>query len=117
MRIQNEKHGMEGKNKKLRDYIGGLELVRGGEKVIIRARERKEEKPICSSRLSRSCFTLSQELMSRVFPVRRSFLTESIVVSVSIREIAYTVSQETIHGFQQIRCQGANNHHHCEGNE
>ena len=28
-----------------------------------------------------------------------SFLTESIVVSVSIREIAYTVSQETIHGF------------------
>ena len=50
---------MEGKNKKLRDYIGGLELVRGGEKVIIRARERKEEKPICSSRLSRSCFSLS----------------------------------------------------------
>ena len=41
MRIQNEKHGMEGKNTKLRDYIGGLELVRGGEKVIIRAREKK----------------------------------------------------------------------------
>ena len=34
--------------------------ARGGEKVIIRARERKEEKPICSSRLSRSCFTLSR---------------------------------------------------------
>ena len=28
-----------------------------------------------------------------------NFLTESIVVSVSICEIAYTVSQETIHGF------------------
>ena len=37
--------------------LGGLERVRGGEKVIIRVRERKEEKPICSSRLSRSCFT------------------------------------------------------------
>ena len=55
---------MEGKNTKLRDYIGGLELVRGGEKVIIRARERKEEKPICSSRLSRSCFTLSRAYKS-----------------------------------------------------
>ena len=30
----------------------------------------------------------------------------------SICEIAYTVSQETIHGFQQIRCRGANNHHY-----
>ena len=89
--------------------LGGLERVRGGEKVIIRE--------ICSSRLSRLCFTLSHELMSRVWPVRHSFLTESIVVSVSIREIAHTVSQETIHGFQQIRCQGANNHHYCEGNE
>ena len=28
--------------------------------MIIRARERKEEKPICSSRLLRSCFTLSR---------------------------------------------------------
>ena len=84
--------------------LGGLERVRGGEKVIIRARERIEEKPIFSSRLSKSCFTLSHELMSRVWPVRRSFPTESIVVSVSIREIAYTVPQETIHGFQQIHC-------------
>ena len=55
--------------------------------------------------------------MSRVWPVGRSFLPEWIVVSVTIREIAYTVSQETIHGFQQIRCRGANNHHYCEGNE
>ena len=38
------------------------------------------------------------------------FLTELIVVSVSICEIACTVSQETIHGFQQIRYWGANNH-------
>ena len=45
--------------------LGGLERVRGGEKVIIRARERKEEKPICSSRLSRSCFTLSRAYESR----------------------------------------------------
>ena len=44
----------------LKNRLGGLERVRGGEKVIIRARERKEEKSICSSRLSRSCFTLSQ---------------------------------------------------------
>ena len=94
--------------------LGGLERVRGGEKVIIRARKRKDDKSICSSRLSRSCFTLSHELMSRVWPVRRSFLTKSTVVSVSIREIAYTVSQETIHGFQQIHCQRANNHHYCE---
>ena len=60
--------------------------------MIICTRERKEEKPICSGRLSESCFTLSHELMSRVWPVRRSFLTESIVVSVSIREIAGTQS-------------------------
>ena len=65
----------------------------------------------------KNLFTLSHELMNRVWPVRRSFLTESIVVLVSIREIAYTVSQETIHGFQQIRCRGANSHHYCEGNE
>ena len=28
--------------------LGGLERVRGGEKVIIRTRERQEYKPICS---------------------------------------------------------------------
>ena len=120
MRIQNKKHGIyrvNGGKEYKASRLGGLERVRGGEKVIIRARERIEEKPIFSSRLSKSCFTLSHELMSRVWPVRRSFLTESIVVSVSIRETAYTVSQETIHGFQQIRCRGANNHHYCEGNE
>ena len=120
MRIQNKKHGIyrvNGGKEYKASRLGGLERVRGGEKVIIRTRERKEEKPICSSRLSWSCFTLSHELMSRVWPVRRSFLTESIVVSFSIREIAYTVSQETIHGFQQIRCRGANNHHYCVGNE
>ena len=49
-------------------------------------RESKEGKPICSSRLSRPCFTL-HELMSRVWPVRRSSQTESIVVSVSIHQI------------------------------
>ena len=120
MRIQNKKHGIYrvnlGKLKKA-SRLGGLERIRGGEKVIIRTRERKEEKPICSSRLLRSSFTLSYELMSRVWPVRRSFLTESTVFSVSIREIAYTASKETIHGVQQIRCRGANNHHHREGNE
>ena len=75
----------------------------------LRAREK--------SKLSRSCFKLSHELMSCLWPVRRSFLTESIVVSVSICEIAYTVSQETFHGFQQISCRGVNNHPYCEGNE
>ena len=44
--------------------LGGLERVRGGEKVLIRARDRKEEKPICSSRLSRSCFTISRAYKS-----------------------------------------------------
>ena len=95
MRIQNKKYGIyrvNGGKEYKASRLGGLECVRGGEKVIIRARERKEEKSICSSRLSRSCFTLSHELMSGVWPVRRSFLTESIVVSVSIREIAYSQS-------------------------
>ena len=78
--------------------LGGLERVRGGEKGIIRARERKEEKPICSSRLSRSCLALSRAYKSCF--AWRWFLTESIVVSVSICEIAYTVSQETFHAFQ-----------------
>ena len=50
----------------------------------LRAREK--------SKLSRSCFKLSHELMSCLWPVRRSFLTESIVFSVSIREIAYSQS-------------------------
>ena len=119
--MQNKKHRIyrvNGGKEYKASRLGGLERVRGGEKVIIsRARERKEEKPICSSRLSRSCFSLSHELLSRVWPVGRSFLPEWSVVSVTIREIAYTVSQETIHGFQQIRCRGANNHHYYEGNE
>ena len=58
------KEWMEGKNTKLWDSVGGLERVCGGEKMIIRARERKGEKPICSSRLSRSCFTLSRAYKS-----------------------------------------------------
>ena len=53
MRIQNKKHEIHrvngGKEYKV-SRIGGLERVRGGEKVIIRARERKEEKPIYSCR-------------------------------------------------------------------
>ena len=63
MRIQNKKHGIyrvNGGKEYKASRLGGLERVRGGEKGIIRARERKEEKPICSSRLSRSCFTLSR---------------------------------------------------------
>ena len=95
MRIQNKKHGIyrvNGGKEYKASRLGGLERVRGGEKVIIRARERKEEKSVCSSRLSRSCFKLSHELMSCLWPVRHSFLTESIVVSVSIREIAYSQS-------------------------
>ena len=60
---QNKKHGIytvNGGKEYKASRPGGLERVCGGEKVIIRARERKEEKPICSSRLSRSCFTLSR---------------------------------------------------------
>ena len=64
---QNKNHGIYrvngGKEYKV-SRPGGLERVCGGEKVIIRARERKEEKPICSSRLSRSRFTLSRAYKS-----------------------------------------------------
>ena len=77
MRIQNKKHGIyrvNGGKEYKASRLGDLERVRGGEKVIIRARERREEKSICSSRLS--SFTLSHELMSRVWPLRREFLTE-----------------------------------------
>ena len=83
MRIQNKKHRIyrvNGGKQYKASRLGGLQRDRGGEKVIMRRRERKEEKPICSSRLSWSRFTLSHERMSRVWPVRRSFLTESIVV-------------------------------------
>ena len=63
---------------------------RKGDNSCERERERKEEKRYVSH---------CHELMSRVWPVRLLFLTESIVVSVSICEIACAVSQETIHGF------------------
>ena len=79
------------------------------------SREREKRRKIDLFKQTVSHYHTS--FMSRVWPVGRSFLTESIVVSVSIREIAYTVSQETIHGFQQIHCRGANNNHYCEGNE
>ena len=39
MRIQNKKHGIYRVN-----GLGGLERVRGGEKVIIREREREKKK-------------------------------------------------------------------------
>ena len=64
---QNKKHGIyrvNGGKEYKASRLGGLERVRGGEKVIIRARERKEETPICSSRLSRSCLTLSRAYKS-----------------------------------------------------
>ena len=44
MRIQNKKHGIyrvNGGKEYKASRLGGLERVRGGEKVIIRARERK----------------------------------------------------------------------------
>ena len=47
MRIQNKKHGIYRVNLgKLKEAsrLGGLERVRGGEKVIIRAREREDRK-------------------------------------------------------------------------
>ena len=48
MRIQNKEHGIyrvNGGKEKKDSRLGGLERVRGGEKVIIRARQRNEEKP------------------------------------------------------------------------
>ena len=81
----------------------------------MREREKKKNRSVQVD--SQGHVSHYHELISRVLPVGRSFPTESIVVSVSICEIGYTVSQETIHGFQQIRCGGANNHHYCEGNE
>ena len=50
MRIQNKKHGIyrvNGGKEYKASRLGGLERVRGGEKVIIHTRESKEEKPIC----------------------------------------------------------------------
>ena len=51
MRIQNKKCGIyrvNGGKEYKASRLGGLERVHGGEKVIIRTRESKEEKPICS---------------------------------------------------------------------
>ena len=48
MRIQNKEHGIyrvNGGKEKKASRLGGLERVRGGEKVIIRERQRNEEKP------------------------------------------------------------------------
>ena len=60
-----------------------------------------------------SCFT-----RFNFFEIRSESLNKSAMSCCSfLVEIAYTVSQETIHGFQQIRCRGANNHHCCEGND
>ena len=76
---QNKNHGIYrvngGKEYKV-SRPGGLERVCGGEKVIIRARERKEEKPICSSRLSRLCFTLSRAYESCF--IYRTLISNSI---------------------------------------
>ena len=47
MRIQNKKHGIyrvNGGKEYKASRLGGLERVRGGEKVIIRAREREKKK-------------------------------------------------------------------------
>ena len=68
----------------------------------MREREKKKNRSVQAD--SQGHVSHYHELISCVLPVGRSFLTESIVVSVSICEIGYTVSQETIHGFQQIRC-------------
>ena len=49
MRIQNKKHGIyrvNGGKEYKASRLGGLERVRGRQKVIIHARERKEEKSI-----------------------------------------------------------------------
>ena len=64
MRIQNKKHGIyrvNGGKEYKASRLGGLERVRGGEKVIIRARERKEEKSICSSSLMFHIITRAYE--------------------------------------------------------
>ena len=71
MRIQNKRHGIyrvNGGKEYKASRLGGIERVRGGEKVVIRARKRKEEEPICLSRLSRSCFKLSRAYESCFAP-------------------------------------------------
>ena len=77
---------------------GGLERVRGGEKGIIREREREEKKNGSVQADSQGHVSHYHELISRVLPDA-------------------DFSQETFHGFQQIRCGGADNHHYCKGNE
>ena len=53
--------------------LGGLERVRGGKKVIIRTRERKEENRSvqADSQQSQGHVSHYHELMSRVLPVGR----------------------------------------------
>ena len=74
MRIQNKKHGIYRVNLgKLKEAsrLGGLERVRGGEKVIIRAREREKKKNRSVQADSQGHVSHYQELMSRVLPVGR----------------------------------------------
>ena len=75
MRIQNKKHGIyrvNGGKEYKASRLGGLERVRGGEKVIIRAREReKRRKTDLFKQTLKVLFHASYELMSRVWPVRR----------------------------------------------
>ena len=85
--------------------------------MIICAKERKEKNR--SLQVSLSFFSLVSGLLfdySRVLEYAK-IRTVLQSISVSICEIEYTVSLETIHEFQQIRCRGANDHHYCEGNE
>ena len=69
MRIQNKKHGIyrvNGGKEYKASRLGGLERVRGGEKVIIRARERKEDQAYSQGHVSHY-----HQLMSSVLPVGR----------------------------------------------
>ena len=69
MRIQNNKHGIyrvKG-GKEYKDLrLGGLECVRGGEKIIIRARERDKKKNRSVQADSQDHVSHYHELISRV---------------------------------------------------
>ena len=70
MRIQNKKHGIyrvNGGKEYKASRLGGLERVREGEKANPREREKRRKTDL---------FKQTLMVMFRVWPVRRSFLTD-----------------------------------------
>ena len=108
---ENKKHGIyrvnEGKEYKA-PRLEGLERVGGGEKVIIREREKRRKIDL---------FKRTLKVMLHIFNITRAY--ESCLACQTLTSnwndrcfgqhswnSVQSVSQDTIHGFQQIRCRG-----------